>query len=205
MRALKSILITCLVCYSCSVQESNSSILFVSFKDPGNTGIWFALSDDALNYQAINKGKPVIPSNDSIRIMRDPFIARDVEHGYHMVWTTGKQKIGYAWSPDLIDWSKQRKIPVDNENDSVINTWAPELIYDENEGEWLIIYSSTILGEFPGTKGQVRNDKNHRIYAVSTKDFITVSEPRLFFDPGYPVIDATIMKENDSYFMVFKD
>lgn len=137
--------------------------------------------------------------------MRDPFLARDINNGYHLVWTTGKRKIGYAWSPDLIDWSKQKIIPIDAANDSAANTWAPELVYDETTKEWLIIYSSTILGEFPETNGQVKNNRNHRIYAVTTKDFITVSEPKLFFNPGYPVIDVTIMKEDNQYLMVFKD
>ena len=122
-----------------------------------------------------------------------------------MVWTCGVRKIGYAWSPDLIDWSQQRIIPIDAENDSITNTWAPELVYSDANKEWLIIYSSTILGEFPETRGQVKNNRNHRIYAVRTRDFKSVSKPVLFFDPGYPIIDATIAKEDKDYLMVYKD
>lgn len=184
---------------------SKNEILFVSFKDPGNTGIYYALSDDGLNFKALNKGNPVLLCSDSIPVMRDPFIVRDIDQGYHMVWTVGKHKIGYAWSPDLIEWSKHRIIPIDASNENVLNTWAPELVYDEKNKEWCIIYSSTILGQFPETVGQVKNNKNHRIYAVSTTDFKTVSKPKLIFDPGYPVIDATLLKEGDSYLMVFKD
>lgn len=194
MKISVPLIICAVLAGSCAISEKKSEILFVSFKDPGNSGIYYALSKDALNYEALNQAEPVIPVNDSISKMRDPFIARDGEKGFHMVWTCGVRKIGYAWSPDLIDWSQQRIIPIDAENDSITNTWAPDLVYSDANKEWLIIYSSTILGEFPETRGQVKNNRNHRIYAVRTRDFKSVSKPVLFFDPGYPIIDATIAK-----------
>lgn len=212
--------LTCLGCFSGGkrnnaghiVAEENEAlhkihpeILFVSFKDPGNAGIFYALSKNGLIFEALNGAEPVLRTSDSIAKMRDPFLVRDPEQGYHMVWTTGLKKIGYAWSPDLLDWSEQRILPLDAENDSVTNTWAPELVWDEDRGEWLIFYSSTVLGEFPETRGQVRNRRNHRIYAARTRDFCEISESRLFFDPGYPVIDATILKDEGRYLMVFKD
>jgi len=189
----------------CSSSKNNDYILFVSFKDPGTTGIYYALSNNAVHFEALNRSNPIITCSDSIKKMRDPFIVRDPQRGFHMVWTMGKRMIGYAWSPDLIDWSMQKIIPIDAQNDSVANTWAPEIIFDEINQDWHIIYSSTILGNFPETIGQVNNNKNHRIYSVKTKDFTTFTKPELFFDPGYPIIDATILKEQDEYLMVFKD
>jgi beta-xylosidase len=122
-----------------------------------------------------------------------------------MVWTCGRRKIGYSSSSDLVNWSPQRSIPVDAGNDSVQNTWAPELFFDKSGNEWVVFWSSTIDGMFADTRGQVENNRNHRIYYMKTKDFITFSDPDLFFDPGYPVIDATIMPVSDSVIMIFKD
>jgi beta-xylosidase len=96
-------------------------------------------------------------------------------------------------------------IPIFPNDKRILNTWAPEMIYDRQKNEWVIFWSSTIKGDYPGTEGQVENEKNHRIYSMTTKDWKTFSDPKLFFDPGYPVIDATIFQDSDNYLMVFKD
>lgn len=56
----------------------------------------------------------------------------------------------------------------------------------------MLFWSSTLTGAFPETDGMVENRKNHRIYSLRTKDFISFTRPELFYDPGYPVIDATL-------------
>jgi hypothetical protein len=43
------------------------------------------------------------------------------------------------------------------------------------------------------------------MYYVTTRDFKTFSQTRLFFDPGFNVIDATVIKSGKRYYMVFKD
>ena len=44
---------------------------------------------------------------------------------------------------------------------------------------------------------------NHRLYYVTTKIFNTFSEPKLFYDPGFSCIDATLVKRGtDDYVMV---
>jgi hypothetical protein len=46
---------------------------------------------------------------------------------------------------------------------------------------------------------------NHRIYSVTTKDFKTFSETKLFYDKGFNVIDATIINTGKNYVMFVKD
>jgi len=85
------------------------------------------------------------------------------------------------------------------------NTWAPEVFYDEDEQIYLIIWSSTIEGLFPETQSNLENAYNHRKYYTTTKDFRTFSETRLFYEPGFNVIDGTIIKSDDEYVMFIKD
>ena len=55
-------------------------------------------------------------------------------------------------------------------------------------------------------KGIEDENNNHRLYYITTKDFKTISETKLFYDPGFSVIDATIVKRGkDDYVLVMKD
>ena len=186
-------------------RQGSSVWLFVSFKDPGDRGIFMAMSTDAQNWVPLLRGEPMITPGENMPRMRDPFLVRDPQKGFHLVWTVGKKRIGYTYSEDLIHWQPQRVISIDADDERVQNTWAPELYWNTKNKEWIIHWSSTYAGEFPETDGQVKNDKNHRIYAMRTKDFKTFSKPELFYNPGYPIIDATLLDVNDSVVMVFKD
>ena len=50
-----------------------------------------------------------------------------------------------------------------------------------------------------------KNDNNHRIYTTTTKDFKTFTPTTLFFDPGFNVIDSTLLVRGEKVFMIFKD
>ena len=49
------------------------------------------------------------------------------------------------------------------------------------------------------------NTEQQRIWFSETSDFQTYSSPRLFFDPGYSVIDATLVLFEEMYYLIFKD
>jgi beta-xylosidase len=87
----------------------------------------------------------------------------------------------------------------------VRNCWAPELAYDAQKGEFLIVWSSTVNGRFTETGGQSEDKYNHRMYFTTTKDFQSFAPAKLFLNPGYSVIDGTILKANDLYYLIFKD
>jgi hypothetical protein len=87
----------------------------------------------------------------------------------------------------------------------VRNSWAPEIDYDAKRGEYLIFWASTVPGKFPETAGSSGRDLNHRIYCTTTKDFVTFTPTRLFYDPGFSVIDATILPANGRFYLIVKD
>ena len=139
--------------------------------------------------------------------MRDPCILQGPDGTFHLVWTTGwrGRDIGIAHSKDLLHWSEQRALPVMEHELAALNCWAPEIFYDEAQKQYLIFWATTIPGRFATTAASGGNDLNHRIYYVTTKDFVNYSKAALFYDDGFNVIDATIVKDGKRYVMILKD
>ena len=46
---------------------------------------------------------------------------------------------------------------------------------------------------------------NHRIYYVTTKDFVNYSRAALFYEDGFNVIDATLVKDGQRFVLILKD
>ena len=182
--------------------------LFTSFRGNGEDGLHLAISRDGRTWKAVGDDRSWLkPAVGNGKLMRDPSLARGPDGVFRLVWTTGwwDQTIGYASSTNLVDWGTQKAIPVMAHEPAARNAWAPEIFYDDVNREWLILWASTIPGKFPGGSGQGANEKNHRIYAVTTKDFEKLSATKLFFDPGFNVIDATIIRHGGKYYLIFKD
>jgi hypothetical protein len=139
--------------------------------------------------------------------MRDPSIARGPDGTYRLVFTSawkGNRSFGYASSKDLVHWGEARSIPVMQNEPTTVNVWAPEILYDDEADDFIIIWASTIPFRFP--KGEEPEDNNHRMYYTTTKDFQTFSDTKLFLDPGFSVIDCEIVKRGKSdYVLVMKD
>ena len=76
---------------------------------------------------------------------------------------------------------------------TTVNVWAPELFYDEPNEQFIICWASTIPGRFPDHAEP--HDNNQRMYYTTTRDFKTFAPAKLFFDPGFSVIDCTIVKD----------
>jgi sucrose-6-phosphate hydrolase SacC (GH32 family) len=146
--------------------EAGPVYLFTSFRGNGEDGLYLAYSRDGLSWTPINNNEPLLaPRVGEARLMRDPSLVRGPDGVFHMVWTAGwwERGIGYAHSEDLIHWSEQRYISVMEHEEQARNTWAPELFYDEEAGEYLIVWSTTIRGRFPETAGSSEDDLNHRL------------------------------------------
>jgi len=197
MRSFKLLL----ALFCATVLHAEQWYLFAYFKDPGSSGVYFALSNDGYHYTPLNDGNPVVPPAQKGELMRDPFITRGPDQQFHMVWTWEWRdtKIGYAHSADLVHWSEQIEVPLMKDIAGTRNTWAPEIYWDAPKKAWEIIWSSTI--------GGTSSDKvlDNRIYSSLTPDFRTFSKPQVFFDPGYNVIDATILQTKGKFYLIFKD
>ncbi|MCD0489349.1 glycoside hydrolase family 43 protein [Pedobacter sp. MC2016-14] len=180
--------------------------VFTSFHEPANEGLRLMYSNDA--YKWTDLGKTFLkPEIGQQKVMRDPSMVQGPDGVFHLVWTCswkGDKGFGYASSKDLIHWSPQQFIPVMEHEPTTVNVWAPELFYDADLKQYIIIWASTVPFRFE--KGVEEEDNNHRMYAVTTKDFKTFSKAQLFLDPGFSVIDAVILKKaKDDYVLVLKD
>ena len=138
--------------------------------------------------------------------MRDPCIIKGPDDLFHMVWTTSwrDKGIGIAHSKDLVEWSDQRFIPVMKHEQAAKNCWAPEITWDPDGQQYVIYWATSIPGRFAETD-KISGNKDHRIYCTTTKDFKTYTKTRLFYEPGFSVIDSTIVKVGQRYVMVLKN
>lgn len=189
----------CLLGTVAGLFAGDTAYLFSYFINDSRDGLHLAYSLDGLTWTPLNHGKSfLIPTVGKDRLMRDPSICQAPDGTFHMVWTSSwtDRIIGYASSPDLIHWSEQRSIPVMMHEPAAHNCWAPELFYDEPSQTYYIFWATTIPGRHKEVL-VIESEKglNHRIYYVTTKDFNTFSETKLFFNPDFSVIDAAIVRD----------
>lgn len=167
--------------------------------DLGEESGKLAYSTDGLHWTALNDGQPVLTSSLGTGRVRDPFIGRDKNGDFIITATEGYDNPSiYLWrSRDLIDLSNhslQRIAWYDNGlNSSGQRAWAPEVVYDRESGQYSILFSDTL------------REKSGAIFAVTTPDFQTFSYPRALFQPGYAVIDGTLMQAEGRYWLLYKD
>lgn len=196
---------------------------FIGEGDENGEQIYFAVSEDGLNFHDLNGGKPVLVSNIGEKGVRDPYlfrshdgkrfflIATDLsifhrggwwqnQQGYYDASTTGSSHLVLWQSTDLVNWGEPKLIKVAPENAGM--AWAPEMVYDEENGQYVIFFSSSIMN--PETKMKT---KPNAIYYVTTKDFETFSKANLFIDcqNGREIIDTTVLKVGDWYYSASKD
>jgi hypothetical protein len=187
--------------------------LFTSFRKNGQTGVHLALSQDGRKWTALNQDRPWLKPEHEGMLMRDPFLAQGPDGTYHMLWTWGwtrkeaggALKIGYSSTRDLLTWTPQSEIRIFDNEPAARNAWAPEAAWDQERKQWVVFWSSTIPGRFPDSKGTGDSGYNHRVYAMTTRDWKTFTEPKLWFDPGFNCIDSTVVQEGKRVIMIFKD
>jgi hypothetical protein len=189
---------------SCLAQKD--AYLFTSFHEPANEGLRLLYSFDG--YKWVDFDTVFLkPDVGTQKVMRDPSMVQGPDGTFHLVWTSswrGDYGFGHVSSNDLIHWSKQQHIEAMAYDTSTVNVWAPELFYDDETKQYIIVWASTIPYKF--SKGIEEERNNHRLYYVTTKDFRTFSDTKLFYDPGFSVIDAVIVKRGKGdYVLVLKD
>ncbi len=201
----KSLITTLLSALFVAGAMAQEYFVSTSFHEPATDGLRFIYSADGLRWDTI-QGTFLTPEVGKQKVMRDPSIAVGADGTFHLVWTSswrGDRGFGYSSSKDLIHWSEQRFIEVMPDTNTV-NVWAPELFFDNEKKQFLIVWASCIPGKFPD--GQEDHKNNHRLYYTTTKDFKKFAPTKLFYDPGFSCIDATIVKRSKGdYVMVVKD
>lgn len=184
-------------------EELAQVVVLPYFTGNGETGVYLACSRDGLKFDWLNSGRVVMPAPawGDESLTRDPSLVYH-EGVFHLIWTTSwnSRSIGYAHSTDLLTWSEPRKIDIWGADTSARNTWAPELHWDPEQKEFLILWSSTTQAELHDKDGsEDGHGYDHRTYASRTRDFRTFTPPALFFTPQNPefsVIDPYIAHDD---------
>ena len=185
--------------------DAFQEVYLMSYFTTDREALHLAYSCDAYQWATINNGEFIIRSEVTVGSMRDPFILPDPrDEGFHLIWTDGwnNNGIGYAHSADLIDWGEQRILPLMSEVEHTKNMWAPEIFYDQLADEFRLIWSSTVQDT---EAARFLNAWNHRIWTATTNDFLTFAPSEIYFDPGFTVIDATLIFHNQEYVLFYKD
>jgi hypothetical protein len=187
--------------------------LFATFKgesSPLTEQVYFGLSEDGRHWQALNGGEPVLVSTLGERGVRDPFLIRSHDREKFWLLATdlcihlnpnwgraereGSRSIVIWESSDLVNWSAPRLVPLAAPDAGC--TWAPEAVYDEDCGDYLVFWAST----------NARDDfAKQRIWASRTKNFQTFGEAFVYIDKPHHVIDTDIVPEGERYFRFSKD
>ncbi|WP_171113608.1 MULTISPECIES: family 43 glycosylhydrolase [unclassified Streptomyces] len=197
--------------------------LFAYFTGEGTADgeqIRYALSrgNDPLHWRELNAGKPVLTSTIGEKGLRDPFVIRSPEGDkFYMIATDlrmyrnssgswdhvqrhGSKSIMVWESTDLVHWTDQRLVKVSPDNAG--NTWAPEAYWDDSLGAYVVFWASKLYAaDDPDHTGSTYN----RMMYATTKDFRTFSEPKVWSDPGYSVIDSTVVEHKGTYYRYTKD
>ncbi|WP_062135994.1 family 43 glycosylhydrolase [Demequina aestuarii] len=180
--------------------------------------IYFAASDgnDALSWDELNGGDPVLESEYGTRGLRDPFIIRSPEGDtFYMIATDLSIGSGGGWdasqrqgsqylevweSRDLVNWSEQRHVKVAPDNAG--NLWAPEAYYDESIGAYVVFWASKLYPE--DDPGHTANGIPNEMLYSTTRDFVTFSEPQ-GWQTGISRIDSTVLEVDGTYHRFTKD
>ncbi|MEU9171416.1 family 43 glycosylhydrolase [Streptomyces sp. NPDC048420] len=204
-------------------QSKYAGYLFAYFTGEGTADgeqIRYALSrgNDALHWRELNQGKPVLTSTTGEKGLRDPFVIRSPEGDkFYLIATDlrmyrnssgswddvqrhGSRSIMIWESTDLVHWTDQRLVKVAPDNAG--NTWAPEAYWDDSLGAYVVFWASKLYAD--DDPGHTGSTYNKMLYAT-TKDFRTFSAPKVWDDPGYSVIDSTVVKYKDTYYRYTKD
>lgn len=198
----------------------NQHYLFVHFKEkttPDGEQMYFGLSRDGLHWEDVGGGNPVLWCYYGTKGARDFTIVRDRIGGRFVILATdlsvayGMRQYGQQnfwemagnhgsaclsiWeSEDLVNWSEQRLIDFSGNGFGCV--WAPDVIFDEQQQNYVLHWSSGIPADGTGKK---------RIYYSRTADFKQFTRPEILYGPeSDDVIDSAMYEEDGKYYLFVK-
>lgn len=193
--------------------------LFVHFREktsPDGEQVYFGLSQDGFQWEEVNQGQPVLWAYYGDKGVRDFTITKCEKNGKYYIFATDlslsygmRNQYRHSWdeigrngskylavweSEDLVSWTEQRLVKIGDEDFGCL--WAPDIIYDRREGDYVLHWSSSHKSNDYGEKA---------IYYSRTKDFDNFSKPEVLYrkeDSG--VIDSAMYEENGKYYLFVK-
>ena len=193
--------------------------LFVHFREttsPEGEQVYFALSRDGFAWEALNGGRPILWAYYGEHGVRDMTIARDTHTGRFHIFATdlslsygmrGKYRHDWAeisrhgskclahWqSEDLVKWDEEKLVELGDARFGCL--WAPDILYDPDEDDYVLHWSSSHAENDFGPKA---------IYYSRTRDFERFTPPALLYrkaDSG--CIDSAMYREDGCYYLFVK-
>lgn len=196
-----------------AIEGGTGKYLFCYFvgNEPNEERVHFALSADGYNFTPLNNNQAIIIQTLGKYAMRDPFLFRSKEgNKFYIIGTDMTSEGGTNWannnsmvvweSDDLVHWANERIIDFSTflGHESAIRVWAPQVIYDEVYGAYMIYWSHDLEDD----------DIPIQIWYAYTDDFVTLKTmPKILFTPpsGKAGIDADIIEKDGTYYLYYKD
>ncbi|OAG04641.1 uncharacterized protein CC84DRAFT_1246869 [Paraphaeosphaeria sporulosa] len=185
--------------------------------------VYFYLSNgnNAISLKALNKGTPVINPTKGTQGVRDPSIiaggGAEAGKKWYIIGTdlnigkttwdasqrTGSRGI-FVWeSTDLVNWTNERLVVVEDETAGMV--WAPAAVWDAAKAQYAVLWAS---------KFYAASDSKHtgspsaiRIRTAYTSDFKTFSAPKDYINYSPTnIIDIDVLPlGNNAYARFLKD
>jgi sucrose-6-phosphate hydrolase SacC (GH32 family) len=210
---MKQLILAIIMLASSAAFAGEGGFLFVTFKGeqtPLTEQIYFGLSRDGLQWEALHGGEPVLISSLGEKGVRDPYLLRSHDGKKFFIlatdlsihrngnWTrathAGSKSLVIWESADLVHWSEPRLVSVAAADAGC--TWAPEAVYDDQTHDYLVFWASTTKSD---------GFAKQRIWAARTTDFRTFSKPFIYIDKPRDVIDTDIVRAGETYYRFSKD
>lgn len=191
--------------------------LFVHFREkrtPDGEQVYFGISRDGFHWESVNEGQPVLWSYFGDKGVRDFTITRTGEGNfvilatdlslaygmpgqYNNKWENiaryGSKYLVMWKSEDLVHWTEQQMVKLGDEDFGCL--WAPDILYDRQEQDYIVHWSSSHRRNGFGDKG---------IFYSRTRDFAEFGRPGLLYAGEAGVIDSAIYEEDGAYYMILK-
>lgn len=213
---LKTVVLSVVCVFTLQAQNTNfEGYLFAYFEGAAESRkseeqLRFAISEDAINWTALNNNKPILNSDEISQSggIRDPHILRgEDKNSYYMV-TTDMSTASNGWkenpgmvllkSDNLTEW-KHSKINLSKDYPDKFAdaywVWAPQTIYDPVAKKYLIYFTVKFKDD----------DKLDFYSAYANKDFSGFeSVPTLMFSTKDGAIDGDIIYKDGTYHLFYK-
>ena len=192
--------------------------LFTHFREkltPDGEQVYFGISRDGYNWEAVNGGRPVLESpigekgvrdivavrlkdNSFVIIATNLCIVYRMDEQYRVDWKdcnhNGSKTLVMWKSKDLINFSDPVLLDLGRPDFGCM--WAPEVFYDEDSGEYLLHWGSTVA----------EDGFNHMsVYCSRTRDFESFTPPELYFTKSNEILDSHIVKFDGVYHLFYKN
>ena len=181
-------------------------LCYFTGNSPEQERVCFATSDDGYEFISLKGGLPMIKQELGTGCSRDPFVFR-ANGKYYVIATDMKSDMGWNSnhamvifeSDNLITWKDEKIIDIKAKAcyEATNRTWAPQVIYDEEVGKYMVYWSHCLETSW----------ETYLVYAYLNDDFTDIGEIKTLYKPtsGGNAIDGDIIYENNKYYLYYKD